>query len=215
MRACEEDDGQAVVPGDEVPRDGAEQAGTSRSPGRGVPSPGSMVSETVWATFWPRNAPTKFMTAAMASATRGLQRAGRDRGGDRVGRVVEAVGVVEHQGDDDDRDDDRDFHRGQDSLTAICSTMLATFSKASIAPSRDSTMSLSLSTSMRLVLAAEEVGEDAAVADLSPVFSRRLISIQYSSSDAHRLAAAASPRRSARRSAAAPRPAGSSRAAAR
>ena len=31
-----------------------------------------MVSETVWATFWPRNAPTKFMTAAMASATLGV-----------------------------------------------------------------------------------------------------------------------------------------------
>jgi hypothetical protein len=31
------------------------------------------VSDTVWATFWPRNAPTKFMTAAMARATRGLR----------------------------------------------------------------------------------------------------------------------------------------------
>ena len=39
---------------------------------------------------------------------------------------------------------------GQDSLTAICSTMLATFSNASIAPSRDSTMSLSLMTSRAL-----------------------------------------------------------------
>ena len=38
----------------------------------------------------------------------------------------------------------------QDSLTAICSTVLATVSKASIAPSRDSTMSLSLSTSIAL-----------------------------------------------------------------
>ena len=37
-----------------------------------VPGPGSIVSETVWATFWPRNAPTKFMTAAMARATRGF-----------------------------------------------------------------------------------------------------------------------------------------------
>ncbi len=31
-----------------------------------------MVSETVAATFWPRNAPTKFITAAMARATRGV-----------------------------------------------------------------------------------------------------------------------------------------------
>ena len=38
-----------------------------------LPSPGSIVSDTVWATFWPRNAPTKFMTAAMARATRGLR----------------------------------------------------------------------------------------------------------------------------------------------
>ncbi len=37
-----------------------------------VPEGGEMVSETVWATFWPRKAPTKFMTAAMASATRGV-----------------------------------------------------------------------------------------------------------------------------------------------
>ena len=37
-----------------------------------VPIPGSIVSETVWATFWPRKAPTKFITAAMASATRGV-----------------------------------------------------------------------------------------------------------------------------------------------
>ena len=32
-----------------------------------------MVSETVFATSWPRKAPTKFMTAAMASATRGVR----------------------------------------------------------------------------------------------------------------------------------------------
>ena len=35
--------------------------------------PGLIVSDTVWATFWPRKAPTKFMIAAMASATRGLR----------------------------------------------------------------------------------------------------------------------------------------------
>ena len=34
----------------------------------------------------------------------GRQRPGRHRRGDGVGRVVEAVGVVEGQGDDDDRD---------------------------------------------------------------------------------------------------------------
>ncbi len=37
------------------------------------PVPGSMVSETVVATSWPRKAPTKFMIAAMASATRGVR----------------------------------------------------------------------------------------------------------------------------------------------
>jgi hypothetical protein len=34
--------------------------------------PGTMISLTVFATFWPRKAPTKFMTAAMMSATRGV-----------------------------------------------------------------------------------------------------------------------------------------------
>jgi hypothetical protein len=38
----------------------------------------------------------------------------------------------------------------QDSLTAICSMMLATFSKASIADSSEVTTSLSLRTSMAL-----------------------------------------------------------------
>ena len=47
--------------------------GFSRSSQDKIAEVGSMVSETVWATFWPRNAPTKFMTAAMASATRGLR----------------------------------------------------------------------------------------------------------------------------------------------
>jgi hypothetical protein len=37
-----------------------------------APVPGSMVSETVVATFCPRKAPTKFMTAASASAIRGV-----------------------------------------------------------------------------------------------------------------------------------------------
>ena len=33
---------------------------------------GSITSDTVCATFWPRNAPTKFITAARARATRGV-----------------------------------------------------------------------------------------------------------------------------------------------
>ena len=76
----------------------------------------------------------------------------RHRRGDRVGRVVEAVGVVEGQRHDHDRDDDREVHcrPAQDSLTVICSMMLATFSKASMAPSSEVTMSLSLSTSIAL-----------------------------------------------------------------
>ncbi len=37
-----------------------------------LPLPGSMTSLTVFATFWPRKAPTKFITAAMLSATRGV-----------------------------------------------------------------------------------------------------------------------------------------------
>ena len=40
------------------------------------------------------------------------ERAGRHGGGDGVGGVVESVGVVEDEGDDDHRDDDREFHLG-------------------------------------------------------------------------------------------------------
>ncbi len=39
------------------------------------------------------------------------QRPRRDRGRDGVRGVVEAVGVVEHQGNHDHRDDDRELHR--------------------------------------------------------------------------------------------------------
>ena len=41
------------------------------SPSR--PLGGTITSETVSATFWPRNAPTKFITAARVSATRGVR----------------------------------------------------------------------------------------------------------------------------------------------
>ena len=54
------------------------------------------------------------------------QRAGRDRGRDGVRGVVEAVGVVEAHRHDDDDDDRRACPRGQDSLTAMVSTVLAT-----------------------------------------------------------------------------------------
>ena len=37
-----------------------------------VPDGGEIVSLTVWATFWPRKAPTKFMIAAIPRATRGV-----------------------------------------------------------------------------------------------------------------------------------------------
>ncbi len=37
-----------------------------------VPLGGTITSDTVCATFWPRNAPTKFITAASVSATRGV-----------------------------------------------------------------------------------------------------------------------------------------------
>ena len=38
-----------------------------------VPLGGTITSDTVRATFWPRNAPTKFITAASISATRGVR----------------------------------------------------------------------------------------------------------------------------------------------
>ncbi len=137
---------QAEVPGDEVPGDRADEPGHHDHQAVDGPRAARWSSLTVCATCWPSSAPTKFITAATTSAMRGRQGTRRDRGRDRVGGVVEPVGVVEREGDDDDRDDDREVH-AQDSLTAICSTMLATDSNASMASSRESTMSLSLSTS--------------------------------------------------------------------
>ena len=48
------------------------------SPARMTTSPscplgGTITSDTVWATFWPRKAPTKFITAARIRATRGVR----------------------------------------------------------------------------------------------------------------------------------------------
>src|SRR5690606_903273 len=75
------------------------------------------------------------------------QGSGGHRGRDGVGRVVEPVCVVEDESDHDDRDDKGELHRvGHDSLTAICSTVLATLSKESTAYSSCSTTSLSLRT---------------------------------------------------------------------
>ncbi len=72
IRAWDDDDGrpkyqvvrfQMIAP--------SSPARTTTSPSR--PSGGTITSETVWATFWPRNAPTKFITAARISATRGVR----------------------------------------------------------------------------------------------------------------------------------------------
>ena len=58
----------------------------------------------VLATAVPANAPMKLNAVAMRIALRGLQRPRRDRRGDGVGRVVEAIDVVE--GDGQEHDDD-------------------------------------------------------------------------------------------------------------
>ena len=46
-------------------------ARTTTRPSR--PSGGTITSETVWATFWPRNAPTKFITAAAMPQLQSMQ----------------------------------------------------------------------------------------------------------------------------------------------
>ena len=64
---------QPEVPGDQVPDDRAEQPGEDDDQALGARSAGRSRSDTVCATFWPRNAPTKFITAARISATRGVR----------------------------------------------------------------------------------------------------------------------------------------------
>ena len=59
----------------------------------------------VLATAVPANAPMKLNAVAMRIAWRGLEGPRRDRRGDRVGRVVEAVDVVEGDGEHDDDDE--------------------------------------------------------------------------------------------------------------
>ena len=61
----------------------------------------------------------------------------RHRGGDRVGGVVEAVGVVEDERQDDDRDEeDHGLCSGQLCLRTMLSMTLATCSHSSMALSR-------------------------------------------------------------------------------
>src|SRR5689334_14071266 len=71
MRACVEEDGrpkyhvirfQMIAP--------KSAASTTTRPA--FPGGGLMTSDTVWATFCPRKAPTKFITAARIRATRGV-----------------------------------------------------------------------------------------------------------------------------------------------
>ena len=128
-----------------------------------------------------RSAPTRLATAAMTRAIRGVSARVETEVGDRVRRVVEAVGVVEpHRQGDDDRCGNR-VHGSQDSLTAMLSTVFATFSNASAASSSSSTTSLSLSTVIASTAAVEQLGEQPPVdlvglvlepVDLDPVLGQ-------------------------------------------
>ena len=109
MRACEEDDGR---PKYQVMRF---QLMAPSSPAMTItrpwaPVPGSMVSETVVATFWPEERANEVHDRGQRERHARGQRPRRHRGGDGVGGIVEAVGVVEGERDDDDRDDDREVH---------------------------------------------------------------------------------------------------------
>ena len=75
-----------------------------------APRPGLIVSETVVATSSEERADEVHHRCHRQRHPRG-QRPGGDRRGDRVGGVVETVGVVEDEGNDDHRDDDRDLHQ--------------------------------------------------------------------------------------------------------
>src|SRR5690606_33447524 len=104
---------------------------------------------------------------------------GGHRGRDGVRGVVEPVGVVERQGERHDDDDEHYLHGAQDSLSAMVSTVFATFSKASAACSRTSTISLSF---MRRTGSDTSSNSSARSLrwTLSAWFSRRLTSTQYS-----------------------------------
>lgn len=82
MSACEEEDGR---PSHQVARfheiapstpaitiTSAPTVAAVVASGASTAGSNSITSETVWATFCPRNAPMKFITAASARATRGV-----------------------------------------------------------------------------------------------------------------------------------------------
>ena len=92
------------------------QAMAPSSPAITITSPcvarcrGSIVSETVVRDLLAEEGADEVHDGGQRQRDPRRQRAGRDRRGDGVGGVVEAVGVVEDEGDDDDRDDDREVH---------------------------------------------------------------------------------------------------------
>src|SRR5699024_2013329 len=94
---------------------------------------------------------------------------------------MKAVGEVKEERDCDRRNDQcQGQGHAQDSLTAICSTVFATDSSASVACSTESTMSLSLRTSSDSYSPLKRFATIRRY-ERSPWFSSRLISIQYSS----------------------------------
>ena len=142
MSACEEDEGRPYHHVSRFqPMAPIRAAATIISPI--VPWGGSMIPlPTVSATFLPKKAPKRLRDGRHEQGDPGGQRPRRDRGRDGVGRVVESVGVVEAHRKSDDDAYWQPFHDGQDSLTAMLSTLWATCSKASAAASSSSMTSL-------------------------------------------------------------------------
>ena len=125
----------AEVPGGEVPHDGADEGGEHDRQGDEVGVDEAFADGLGDAGVDERAEQVEPGGHEDGDARR--ERARRHRGGDRVGGVVEAVGVVEDERQDDDRDEeDHGLCSGQLCLRTMLSMTLATCSHSSMALSR-------------------------------------------------------------------------------
>ena len=72
INACEDDEGSPKYHVVRFQTIAPESAANTTTKPCGDSALSEMVSLTVWATSWPRNAPSRFITAASRSATRGV-----------------------------------------------------------------------------------------------------------------------------------------------
>ena len=171
---------QPEVPGDQVPDDRADQRGEQDAHPLARPAGVSISpSLTVLATPLPRKAPARFITAAIASAARGVSARVETEVAIAFAESWKPLVYVKQSATPMVTTSAKVSTRGQDSLTAMVSTVFATCSKASAASSSTSTICLSFSTSMASYLPLKRCASSLRWI-WSAWFSRRLTSIQYS-----------------------------------